>query len=157
MKNFNLKSSLCWTCIAFTIATFILMFIGWAVGWFGVEVVCSFISIALMCTFPLFQLFWFGVKPIKKASYGLRIAGFGITYLAVLIASALVGNWMPFDENAPAAWGSFLAIFAIVLAAASLLFDRKFKKQAGSYQAALDAYKRSLERHADEDVSETRE
>lgn len=97
------------------------------------------LSIALLSTFPFFQVLWFSDIAIKKLNYLPRILGFAATYFVVLLIAAIIGGWVP---NNPGAWAGFVGIYVLSTAIFSLAFLVSYKRKAGTYQQALDAFKR---------------
>lgn len=86
----------------------------------------------------ILQQLWFNFAPAQRFSYGTRIAGFGLTYFAVLALCALLGAWLP--AGSPSAWAVFAAIYLAVLAVLTLVFTRIFRRRRTEYQDALDRF-----------------
>lgn len=86
----------------------------------------------------ILQQLWFNFVPAQRFSYGARIAGFGLTYFAVLAACALIGAWLP--AGSPSAWAVFAAIYLAILAVLALIFTRIFRRQYAEYQEVLDRF-----------------
>lgn len=122
---------------AFTAATIVSVAAAFIIGAIDIKVVGYFASIALMCLFPFLQLLWFTPAVIRTAGYGARVAGFGLTYLPILVAAALLGGWF---EPSPRSWIIFIGIYLVILACMSLGFHLYYKRTSGTYQAALDRY-----------------
>lgn len=87
---------------------------------------------------------WFTDRFVRDVAYPLRILGFGVTAFVTLGACAWVGGWFP-TEN-PWAWMTFAAIFLITLVAFCVGYQIHFKRTAGSFDAALEAYHRKMGR-----------
>lgn len=124
--------------VSFTAATIVSVVFAFIIGAIDIKVVGYFASIALMCLFPFLQLLWFTPAVIRTAGYGARVAGFGLTYLPILVAAALLGGWF---EPSLRSWIIFIGIYLVILACMSLGFHLYYKRTSGTYQAALDRYR----------------
>lgn len=88
----------------------------------------------------LLQQLWFGYAVLTKPSYPVRIAGFGLTYFAVLAACASLGGWFPTDQVG--AWVGFTLTYLVVLAVITVGFTIAFRLQGASYTQRLEEYRR---------------
>lgn len=139
MKDFNIKSSAFTFLAVFSGSMAAAFCVCFALGLIDANIFGKFLSILGLSLFPFLQLLWFGPNVIKRASYGLRTAGFGLSYLAVLSASALVGDWM--GDRGMEAWIWFLVMYLLILAVISIAINIHYKRTAGSYQKALEQYR----------------
>lgn len=104
------------------------------------------LSIVLgMLSGGILQQLWFNFRPALHVGYGGRIAGFGITYFAVLALCALLGSWLP--EGKPLAWAAFAGLYLVVLAALTLMFSYTFRKRTTEYQDLLDRFHGKSDEH----------
>lgn len=103
------------------------------------------LSIVLgMLSGGILQQLWFNFRPALHVGYGGRIAGFGITYFAVLALCALLGSWLPGGE--PFAWAGFAGLYLIVLAVLTLAFTYAFRRRRTEYQDMLDRFHKASEK-----------
>ena len=136
--KFELKQAFYMFYVAFFATTVACVLAGFFLGYVDAWVLGFFASVALMCLFPFLQLFWFTPAVIKRWGYGARIAGFGLTYLPILVGAALLGRWF---EPSLGTWAIFLGIYLVILTSMSLGFHLYYKRVSGSYQAALERYR----------------
>lgn len=68
-----------------------------------------------------------------------RVALFGVAYLAVLVPCAVAGGWMPSDV--PGAWMTFGCIYLVILAACTLFFTWRRRRQNAEYARRLESYR----------------
>lgn len=94
--------------------------------------------LAAMVAGGVLQQLWFNFQPALRFGYGARVAGFGLTYFAVLASCAALGSWLP--EGDPLAWAGFAAIYLALLAALTLVFTCAFRKSRAEYQEVLDRF-----------------
>lgn len=140
--KFELKQAFFMFYACFTATTVVSVAIAFALGVIDLGVVGYFASIALMCLFPFLQLLWFTPAVIRKAGYAARVAGFGLTYLPILVVAALLGGWF---EPSLGSWAIFIGIYLVILTCMTLGFHLYYKRTSGSYQAALDRYREHRE------------
>lgn len=87
----------------------------------------------------LLQGFWFSGFVLKRMRYATRLAGFALTAAPLIFACGWFAGWFPPRiESAVSFFIVFLAIFAFV----SVGYTLYFKKVAGGYQEALEAYRK---------------
>lgn len=141
--KFELKQACYVFYTAFTAATIVSAGFAFALGYIDLTVVGYFVSIALMCLFPFLQLLWFTPAIIRRASYTARVAGFGLTYLPILVAAALIGRWF---EPTWGSWVIFIGIYLAILLCMTLGFHLYYKRTCGTYQAALERYREQEEK-----------
>ncbi len=140
--RFELKQAFFMFYVCFTATTIVSVAVAFALGVIDLSVVGYFASIALMCLFPFLQLLWFTQAVIRKAGFGARVAGFGLTYLPILVVAALLGSWF---EPSLGSWAVFVGIYLIILACMTLGFHLYYKRTSGSYQTALERYREHRE------------
>ena len=136
--KFELKQAFFIFYTAFTAATIVSVAVACALGSVDLRVVGYFASIALMCLFPFLQLLWFTPAVLHTTGYAARVAGFGLSYLPILIIAALVGGWF---APSPGSWIIFIGIYLVILACMTLGFHLYYKRTCGTYQAALERYR----------------
>ncbi|WP_080802445.1 hypothetical protein [Arabiibacter massiliensis] len=90
------------------------------------------------------QALWFSGAVFKKLAYPARIAGFGACGLSVLALCAWGGQWFPTDN--PGAWVMFAIMYLFILAGITAGYGVYFKKAAGSYDEALERYRKQNRR-----------
>ncbi len=93
----------------------------------------------------LLQQLWFNWHVNTKMSYPARIAGFGLTYFVVLLACAWAGGWIP-AEAPMVAWGSFVAIYLVVLVAVTIVISYIFHRTGKNYTQQLEEYRKHQKR-----------
>lgn len=128
-------------CIMFTVL------MGWflAMGYlfagpsYGLNLTASLLAAAL--GMAALQALWFTNALFKRLAYPARIAGFGACGLPVIALCAWLGQWIPADVGA-SAWVAFVVIYLVILAGVTLGYTVHFKKTAGSYDAALEHYRK---------------
>ena len=86
----------------------------------------------------LLKALWFTDALIRRAAYPLRILGFGVCALAVLVLAAWAGAWFPVDQ--PQMWCGFVIIYLVVLGICCAAYQVHFRRTVGSFDAALRAY-----------------
>lgn len=89
----------------------------------------------------LLQFVFFTPVLIKRLSYSLRLALFGICLFAALSAVAVAMNWFPADM--PSAWIMFAAIFLVVFGVLALVFAFKQKRDSRELNERLRRYRDS--------------
>ncbi len=89
----------------------------------------------------ILQQVWFNWETTMRLAYPGRVAGFGLTYFAVLVGCAWLGGWVPKDN--PWAWVTFTAIYLVILAALTVAIGRALRRQGVDYQQRLDEYRAS--------------
>lgn len=136
--KFELRQAAYMFYVCFTATTVVSVGVAFALGWIDLRVVCYFASIALMCLFPFLQLLWFTPAVIRTAGYGARVAGFGLSYLPLLVIAALLGSWF---EPSVRSWAIFIGIYLAILTCMSLGFHLYYRRTSGTYQAALERYR----------------
>ncbi|BDE95915.1 hypothetical protein [Raoultibacter timonensis] len=92
----------------------------------------------------LLQGFWFSGLILKRMRYAVRLAGFALTAAPAIYLCGWFAGWFPRDIEYAV---SFFAIFLVLFAVISIGYTVHFKRVAGGYQEALEAYRR---RAADE-------
>jgi len=95
------------------------------------------IAIAMLAGGILQQL-WFNFAPAFRMSYPRRIAGFGVTYYAVLLACATLGAWLPAGN--PYALAGFTVSYLAVLAILTVVFTVALRHRVSAYQQMLDRF-----------------
>lgn len=95
----------------------------------------------------ILQQVWFNYRATRRFTYGMRLFLFGITYLVVLAACALMGNWLPAGN--PYAWITFVVIYLVVFAVMTVCIGHSLTVRSIEYKKQLDAYKRN--RKADDE------
>ena len=131
-------------CIMFTIvmAWFTAMGYLFAGPSYGLNLTASIFGAAL--GMAALQALWFTSAVFKKLAYPARIAGFGACLLPVLALCAWGGQWFPADN--PGAWIAFAVIYLFILAGMTAGYTVYFRKTAGSYDAALERYRKQNQR-----------
>ncbi len=87
----------------------------------------------------ILQQLWFNFRATARLSYAGRIAGFGLTYFAILAGCAALGSWLPAGN--PWAWVSFAVLYLMVLAALTIVFTVAFRRRSEEYQRVLDGFR----------------
>ena len=110
------------------------------------EIMCLTI-IAAGVAGGLLQQLWFNFRLNSRMGYPTRLAGFGLTYFAVLAGCAYVGTWLPMDN--PWAWASFAVTFLVILAIVTAVITHFIKRNGATYNQLLAEYrkKQEAERH----------
>lgn len=90
------------------------------------------------------QAFWFSGAVFKKLAYPARLAGFGVCLLPTLALCAWGGQWFPMDN--PGTWIIFVIIYLLILAGITAGYGVYFKKTVGSYDEALERYRKQNRR-----------
>ena len=110
------------------------------------EIMCLTI-IAAGVAGGLLQQLWFNIRLNSRMGYPTRLAGFGLTYFAVLAGCAYVGTWLPTDN--PWAWASFAVTFLVILAIVTAVITHFIKRNGATYNQLLAEYrkKQEAERH----------
>ena len=89
----------------------------------------------------IYQQIWFNYQPlITRLSYLQRFLGFNVCLFPTLVATALIGGWVP---NIAQAWMSFTALYLVILLVTTLFFNAMFKKEEQKYKAAFEKYQAS--------------
>lgn len=88
------------------------------------------------------QGFWFSGVFMKQTRYAVRLAGFALTCAPVMFTCGWVAGWIPQKIEFV---GSFLLIFIVIFAIVSIGYSIYFKRTAGTYQQALENYRRKVE------------
>lgn len=142
MRNI-VKSALARACVIFTAAMALWCVAGliFAGPVEGIVITLSMLSAALLLT--ALQVLWFTEAALKRPSYPVRIAGFGLTALPALILCAALGRWFPLDNLG--AWISFVVIYLVTLAAITTGYTIYYRRTAGSFDAALARYRERRE------------
>lgn len=87
----------------------------------------------------LLQGFWFSGVFVKRMRYAARLAGFALTAAPAIYLCGWFAGWFPQEIEYAV---SFFAIFLVIFAAVSVGYTIHFKRVAGGYQEALEAYRR---------------
>ena len=87
----------------------------------------------------LLQGFWFSGIFVKRMRYAVRLAGFALTAAPAIYLCGWFAGWFPQRIEYAI---SFFAIFLAIFAAVSIGYTIHFKRVAGGYQEALEAYRR---------------
>ena len=131
-------------CIMFTIV--MLWFTGmgylFAGPSYGLNLTLSVFGAA--AGMAVLQALWFSEAVFKKLAYPARIAGFGACGLPALALCAWAGSWFPLDN--PGAWAAFAIMYLFILAGITAGYTVYFKKTAGSYDEALERYRKQNRR-----------
>lgn len=143
MKKFITQAALS-ICIIFTIvmAWFLGMGYLFAGPSYGLNLTASLYGMAI--GIALLQTLWFTEIVLKKPSYPVRVAGFGLCGLPVVALCAWVGQWFPTDI--PGVWISFVVIYLFILAGMTVGNTVYYKKTAGGYDEALARYREKKQR-----------
>lgn len=98
----------------------------------------SIIASGIAC--GLLQQVWFNPNVLGlRIAYPWRIAGFGITFYAILAPCAWFGGWVP---HLAGPWVTFTVLYLVVLAVMTTAFTRAFRRQRAAYDERLAAYHR---------------
>ncbi len=140
MKNILLQTARA-TCIMFTVlmAWFLAMGYLFAGPSYGLNLTASLLAAAV--GLAALQALWFTGAAFKKLAYPARIAGFGACGLPVIALCAWLGQWIP-AEAGPYASATFAVVYLVILAGMTIGYSVYFKRTAGSYDEALERYRR---------------
>jgi hypothetical protein len=89
----------------------------------------------------ILQQLFFNYLPAFRMSYPVRIFLFSISYFAVLIGCAFLGDWFPKDNVG--AWILFVVIFLAILLVLTLVIGHSLTMRGIEYKAKLDDYHKS--------------
>jgi hypothetical protein len=86
----------------------------------------------------ILQQLFFNYLPAFRMSYPVRLFLFSVSYFAVLLGCAYLGNWFPMDNVG--AWVLFVVIFLAILLIATLAIGHSLTMRGIEYKAQLDDY-----------------
>ncbi|WP_139653475.1 DUF3021 domain-containing protein [Raoultibacter phocaeensis] len=87
----------------------------------------------------LLQGFWFSGVFFARMRYTVRLAGFALTAAPAIYLCGWIAGWFP--QRIEAAVG-FFAIFLVLFAVISVGYTLYYRKIAGGYDKALEAYRK---------------
>lgn len=87
----------------------------------------------------ILQQVWFNWEATMRLAYSGRMVGFGLSYFALLLALAWLGNWVPKDQ--PGAWIAFVVTYLLILGGLSVLIESSLRRQGIEYKEKLDEYR----------------
>ena len=89
------------------------------------------------------QYLAFGPRIIKRMRYTLRMLVFAVPFLVLLSAVAYFFRWFPIDSGGY--WFTFIGIFLVAFAGATISFEIYFKATGKKYDGLLGQYRKRLE------------
>lgn len=148
MKNLA-KQTVLTICVFFTVAMIVSLCLGYAFAGpsYGLNISTSL----LLATagMGILQAIWFSGVFIRKLSYPVRIACFGVMAFFVISGCALIGAWFPIDNAGD--WLTFALVFVVILVAMTTGYTIYYRRTVGSYKRALARYReRELARRRDQ-------
>lgn len=168
MKKFlrfvgELKS---WCCLSFTASLLIYIVIDilvpgelppgnvvmdiawrWSYGYIKYRLVFQLLGLCLCIS--ILQYVFFSGQMLKKPSYFVRIAVFGVLCLGLCVGAVTAFGWFSLDSLEH--WGKFFLIFMVCFVGISLGFELYFRIMGKKYDEALG---RSQKRKSHEETVE---
>ncbi len=139
----NLKELAVFFCIGFTIAMAASMVAAAAFAGNEASQGLSYcwMLLAMCASVSVMQMVFFTTAFIKRMTYPLRVALFGVCLFAVLCAMAFFLGWVPAEE--PLAWVTFTVVYLVILALFTVFFTVKLSKEARKLNEGLTEYRRN--------------
>jgi len=103
-----------------------------------VSAIISLLVVSGIGTF--LQFFAFSGRIIKKMRYSARIFVFAVPFLALLLVSAFLFNWVPVGEALP--WLMFIGIYLIVLVGGTIAYEIYYHAMGKKYDGLLGQYRK---------------
>lgn len=124
-----------WICLCFTASLIIYMVIDMACGGEAMRYSLIWQLLGLCIVITVLQFTFFSDKVLKKPSYAVRMALFGVVTLLVCCGFAWGFRWFPLEEAG--AWATFFLIFLAAFVAISLGFEIYFRVMGRRYDTLL--------------------
>ncbi len=140
----NVKTFLSTLCIGFTTIMIICMVFGSIFADEGSRQGINYCwSILAVCAIAAaLQFVFFTPTFIKRMAYPVRVAIFGICLYAILAVVAVAMSWFPVDMVG--AWVSFTVTYLAILAAATIFFHFKAKREYRDLNERLAEYRTEI-------------